>query len=226
MLRCPFAVRASQKGSKLLYLFENCTLDTERREVRRGSALVPVEPQVFDLLEYLIRNRERVVSKDDLLASIWDGRVVSESALSTRINAARSAIGDSGDRQRLIKTAAHIVGDVHEEQKLESETAPRDRQEPPRGSPSIAAVATNMVTIRSKPTCRWHGRGGHHRASRCGVCHRRNYHSPTRTGPSTYVGRHDLGAVLEGGVRRGGSRRVHWTARRLCKRLAIASTAK
>jgi TolB-like protein len=104
----------------LLYLFEDCALDTQRREVRRGSALVPVEPQVFDLLEYLIRNRERVVSKDDLFASIWDGRIVSESALSTRINAARCAIGDSGEEQRLIKTlprkGMRFVGAVREEQ--------------------------------------------------------------------------------------------------------------
>ncbi len=75
----------------LLYLFEDCALDTDRRELRRGVRLVPVEPQVFDLLQYLIWNRERVVSKDDLIASIWGGRIVSESALATRINAARSA---------------------------------------------------------------------------------------------------------------------------------------
>ena len=86
------------------YLFEDCVLDTDRRELRRGTRLVPVEPQVFDLLVYLVRNRERVVSKDDLLASVWHGRIVSESALGTRINAARSAVGDSGEAQRLIKT--------------------------------------------------------------------------------------------------------------------------
>jgi DNA-binding winged helix-turn-helix (wHTH) protein len=86
------------------YRFENCVLDTDRRELRRGTRLVPVEPQVFDVLAYLIRNRERVVSKDDLLASVWRGRIVSESALGTRINAARSAVGDSGEAQRLIRT--------------------------------------------------------------------------------------------------------------------------
>jgi adenylate cyclase len=86
------------------YLFESYALDTDRRELRLGADLVRVEPQVFDVLAYLIQNRERVVSKDDLLASIWEGRSVSESALTSRINAARRAIGDSGDRQRLIKT--------------------------------------------------------------------------------------------------------------------------
>ena len=81
-------------------------LDTDRRELRRGSEAVAVEPQVFDLLVYLVENRERVVSKDDLIASVWGGRIVSDSTLTSRINAARKAIGDSGEEQRLIRTAA------------------------------------------------------------------------------------------------------------------------
>jgi TolB-like protein len=87
----------------LLYLFEDYALDTNRRELQRAATLVSLEPQVSDLLEYLIRNRQRVASKDDLIASIWDGRIVSESALSNRINAARSAVNDNGD-ERLIRT--------------------------------------------------------------------------------------------------------------------------
>src|SRR3954447_8680450 len=71
-------------GWKLRYLFADCTLDTDRRELRRGADLISVEPQVFDLLEYVIRNRNRVVSKVDLVAAIWHGRIVSESALATR----------------------------------------------------------------------------------------------------------------------------------------------
>ena len=69
-----------------------------------GQRSFPSTPQVFDLLEYLIRNRERVVSKDDLIDAIWNGRSVSDAALTTRLNAARSAIGNSGEEQRLIKT--------------------------------------------------------------------------------------------------------------------------
>jgi TolB-like protein len=88
----------------LRYLFEDYALDAERRELLRGTKPVSVEPQVFDLLHHLIRNRDHVVSKDDLIASVWNGRVVSESALSTRLNAARAAVGDNGDEQRLIKT--------------------------------------------------------------------------------------------------------------------------
>ena len=82
------------------YLFGNCALDTDRRELRRGAELVAVSPQVFDLLEYLIRNREHVVSKEELIEAIWKGRIVSESALTTRLNAARSAIGDTGGKKR------------------------------------------------------------------------------------------------------------------------------
>lgn len=88
----------------MLYRFEDYCLDTDRRELRQGSAAIELEPQVFDLLAYLIDNRERVVSKADLLASVWQGRIVSESALSSRINAVRCAIGDSGEQQRLIRT--------------------------------------------------------------------------------------------------------------------------
>jgi DNA-binding winged helix-turn-helix (wHTH) protein/pimeloyl-ACP methyl ester carboxylesterase len=88
----------------LRYLFEDYTLDTDRRELRRGTDIVSITAQAFDLLDYLIRNRERVVSKDDLIGSIWNGRIVSDAALTTRLNVARSAIGDSGQQQRLIKT--------------------------------------------------------------------------------------------------------------------------
>jgi DNA-binding winged helix-turn-helix (wHTH) protein len=88
----------------LRYLFEEYTFDTDRRELRRGADVVTIAPQVFDLLDYLIRNRERVVSKDDLIRAVWDGRIVSDAALTTRLNAVRSAIGDTGEKQHLIKT--------------------------------------------------------------------------------------------------------------------------
>ena len=81
-------------------------LDPERRELRRGGTLVAVEPQVFDLIHYLVRNRDRVVTRDNLIDAIWNGRIVSESTLASRINAARRALNDSGDEQRLIRTVA------------------------------------------------------------------------------------------------------------------------
>lgn len=104
------------------YRFEEYVLDTDRRELRLGPGLVPLAPQVFDILVYLIQNRERVVSKDELIAAIWNGRIVSESALTTRLNGARSAIGDSGEEQRLIRTLPRkgfrFVGNVRNEEHL------------------------------------------------------------------------------------------------------------
>jgi len=115
----------------LRYLFEDCVLDTDCRELRRGTALVSVEPQVFDLLVHVIRHRDRVVSKDDLLVSVWQGRVVSESALFNRINAARSAIGDTGDQQRLIKTlprkGIRFIAEVREDEAHPLPAANRSR---------------------------------------------------------------------------------------------------
>ena len=85
-------------------VFANYVLDTNRRELRLGSDPVAVEPQVFDVLLYLVQNRDRLVSKDDLIASVWGGRIVSDSNVTSRINAARRAIGDSGEDQKLIRT--------------------------------------------------------------------------------------------------------------------------
>src|SRR6201995_2377431 len=84
--------------------FGDYEVDIGRRELRRAGTPVHVEPQVFDLLIYLVQNRDRVVSKDDLIASVWGGRIVSDSTLTSRINAARKAVGDSGGNQILIRT--------------------------------------------------------------------------------------------------------------------------
>jgi TolB-like protein len=86
------------------FSFGDFVLDVDRRELRRGAEPVAIEPQVFDLLLYLLQNRDRVVSKDDLLAAVWGGRIVSESTLTSRISAVRRAVGDSGEGQRLIRT--------------------------------------------------------------------------------------------------------------------------
>jgi TolB-like protein len=88
------------------FLFSDHVLDADRRELRRGAEPIAVEPQVFDLLVYLVENRDRVVSKDDLIATVWGGRIVSDSTLTSRINAARKAVGDSGEEQKLIRTIA------------------------------------------------------------------------------------------------------------------------
>lgn len=88
----------------MLYHFERFSLDSGRRELRRDGVAVSVEPKVFDLIVCLVVRRDGVVSKDDLIKSVWNGRIVSESALATCINAARAALQDSGGEQRLIRT--------------------------------------------------------------------------------------------------------------------------
>lgn len=103
----------------MIFRFEDCLVDAERRELRRGGVLYPLEPLVFDLLEHLLRNRHRFIRKTDLQSAIWGGRIVSSAALHTRISAVRSAIGDNGAEQRLIRTLRtkgfRFIGHVHEE---------------------------------------------------------------------------------------------------------------
>lgn len=100
------------------FLFDDYRLDTDRRELWHGDQPVATEPQVFDLLVCLVQNRDRVLSKDDLIADVWKGRIVSDATLTSRINAARNAIGDTGKEQRLIKTVVRkgvrFVGAVNE----------------------------------------------------------------------------------------------------------------
>ena len=86
------------------FSFDSHILDTDRRELRRDGALVAMQPQVFDLLVHLLKHRDHVVSRDDLIALVGGGRIVSDSTLDSRINAARNAVGDSGKEQKLIRT--------------------------------------------------------------------------------------------------------------------------
>ena len=88
----------------MVYVFGDCRLDLRRYELRRGGEVRPIEPQVFDVLVLLVRERDRVVTKEELLDTVWGDRFVSESALTSRIKAARQAIGDDGKAQRLVRT--------------------------------------------------------------------------------------------------------------------------
>jgi TolB-like protein/Tfp pilus assembly protein PilF len=128
----------------LIYQFDDYSLDVDRQELRRGTELVDVEPQVLDLLQYIIRHRERVVSKDDLIEHVWHGRIVSESTLTSRITAARQAIGDSGDHQRLIRTVARkgirFVGEVR-----------GDQTSPTGGSAADSMPSSPMATAPRLP---------------------------------------------------------------------------
>lgn len=132
----------------MIYQFSGCSLDTELFELRRTGQLVGLEPQVFRLIVYLIKNRDRVVMKDELVEKIWDGRVVSDSVLNTRINAARNALGDSGKAQSIIRTfprrGFRLVAEVVETQSGFS--APIGLQIPLPDRPSIAVLPFNNIS--------------------------------------------------------------------------------
>ncbi len=139
--------------------FTRHEVDLRRQELRRDGRRVHVEPQVFDLLVHLLRHRDRVVSKDELLDTIWGGRIVSEAALSSRINAARKAVGDDGERQVLIKTihkrGFRFVGEVAEsaeEDIVEAPPAPLPEAAPmaaTSGHPSV--VVLPFANLSSEP---------------------------------------------------------------------------
>jgi TolB-like protein len=128
-------------GQHLQFHFSNHVLDGALRELTRGGEAIAVEPQVFDLLIYLVENRDRVVSKDELIETIWDGRIVSESTLTSRINAARRAVGDSGKDQAVIRTHARkgfrFVGEVS------AIITPQD--------PAAAASQPQIAQLESRP---------------------------------------------------------------------------
>jgi adenylate cyclase len=134
----------------MVFKFDNHVLDIERRELHRGAEAVALEPQVFDLLVYLIRNRDRVVSKDDLIDGVWGGRIVSDSALTTRLNAARKAVNDSGATQRLIRTVARkglrFIAVVEEDRALEAAPAAPEPSPAVADKPSIAVLPFANLT--------------------------------------------------------------------------------
>jgi DNA-binding winged helix-turn-helix (wHTH) protein len=123
------------------FTFDNQTLDTERRELLRDGAPIPMQPQVFDLLVYLVQNRDRVVSKVDLISLVWSGRTVSDSTFTSRINAARTAIGDSGRDQKLIRTISRkglrFVGTVHELANTSRAAGQLTEKSPERSPPAL-----------------------------------------------------------------------------------------
>jgi TolB-like protein len=137
------------------FVFSDCVLDPERRELTRGSEAIAIGPQVFDLLLYLVQNRERVVSKDSLLHAVWGGRIVSESTMTSHINAVRKAIGDSGDGQHLIRTVARkgfrFVGDVRESQSSNGSAALSAEPAKSHETPAPALVLPDKPSIAALP---------------------------------------------------------------------------
>lgn len=134
------------------YHFGRYLLDAGLRELRRDGKSVHVEPQVFDLILYLVENRDRVVDPDELFDNVWQGRIVSESALRSRINAARSALGDSGRQQNSIRTLPRkgfrFVDEVKQETGSEANLS---EAEPPKildggGRPVVAILPFNNLS--------------------------------------------------------------------------------
>lgn len=204
----------------MLYLFEDFALDSDRRELHGPTGLIRLEPQVFDLLLYLIRNRDRVVTKDDLIAAVWAGRIVSESALTTRINAARTAVRDSGEVQRLIKTftrkGIRFVGAVREEQPAPSTSAPVEQLSSAPTLPDRPSIAVlPFVNISSDPDQDYFADGMAEEIITA-LSHCKSLFVIARNSSFTYKGKavdvrqvgRELGVryVLEGSVRRDGER--------------------
>lgn len=199
------------------FLFGQHVLDTARRELRFGAEPIPLEPLVFDLLFYLVANRNRVVGKDEILNAVWSGRIVSESAVATRIAAARRAIGDTGDAQSLIRTIARkgfrFVGQVIDGDGI----APAESDGTPAGPtklplpdrPSIAVLA--FTNLSSDPEQEYFSDGMGDDIITA-LSHDRSLFVISRNSSFTYKGRAvdvkkiagDLGVryILEGSVRR------------------------
>ena len=130
----------------MIYEFDGCVLDRTTQELRRDGELVHVEPQVLAVLELLVANRDRMVTKIELLDEVWGDRFVSESALTSRIKLARKACGDSGREQRIVKTVHgrgyRFVADVVERR------PGRDAPPAPRaGQPSVTSGASARAVV-------------------------------------------------------------------------------
>ena len=123
----------------MTFIFDNCELHRDRRELQRNGSVIHIEPQVFDVLVHLLRHRDRVVSKEELIRAVWDGRFVSDDTLSSRVSAARRAIGDTGADQRLIRTVTRrgfrFVGDVRQDPDVSP--TPTDVEQTPLDLPGL-----------------------------------------------------------------------------------------
>lgn len=138
--------------ASMLYRFGAFELDTAKFELRSDGTIRPVEPQVFGLLALLVENRERMVSKDEIVEKVWDGRIVSDAAIASRVKSARQAIGDDGKAQRYIKTlhgqGFRFVAEVraaHDVQLAEPGAAPPPLPATQASRPSIAVLPFRLV---------------------------------------------------------------------------------
>tara|TARA_R110002096_G_scaffold426421_1_gene636212 strand:- start:102404 stop:104371 length:1968 start_codon:yes stop_codon:yes gene_type:complete len=108
----------------MIYRFDNFELDAKKFELRKDGAVLPVEPQIFDFLYFIIKHVGRVVTRDEIIDEVWQGRVVSDTTISSCVKSARKILGDDGDLQKYIKTTRgrgfQFVGDIKEDQKSQA----------------------------------------------------------------------------------------------------------
>lgn len=210
------------------FLFDDYAVDTDLREIRRGTVRISAGPQVFDLLVYLIRNRHRVVSKDDLLGAVWQGRIVSELTLTSHVNALRKAIGDSGKNQKVILTVPRkgfrFVAQVREAKAAAASilTAPLPAMSAALALPDRPSIAVMPFINMSDDPAQDYFADGMTDYVITGLSHICWLFVIARNSSFTYKGRtidvqqvgRELGVryVLEGGVRHAGDR-VRITAR-------------
>ena len=148
-------MRALRQGIPTLpFVFEDYLLDEERRELTLRGQVVTVGPQVFDLLLLFVNNPDRVLSKDDLLKAVWNGRIVSESTITSHINAVRKAIGDTGEEQRLLRTVARkgyrFVGQIRVGGNGEARQS--DRPAIDEHSPTTPKEMPSSLVLPDKPS--------------------------------------------------------------------------
>jgi pimeloyl-ACP methyl ester carboxylesterase/DNA-binding winged helix-turn-helix (wHTH) protein len=137
----------------MLVRFGNCELDCDRRELRRDAKPVHVQPQVFDLLVYLVTHRDRVISRDEMLDAVWKGRSVSEVTLNSHVNSARHAVGDDGQGQALIRTVPRrgfrFIGEL-----VETSPVVGEALETPRGEGTLKANTRSIAPSQDVRFCR------------------------------------------------------------------------
>lgn len=164
----------------MLVRFGSCELDCDRRELRRSAKPVHVQPQVFDLLVYMVTYRDRVISRDEMVEAVWKGRSVSDVTLNSRVNAARHAIGDDGKRQALIRTVPRrgfrFIGEL-----VDGSPAVAESSETPK---SEAALQTNARSIAGRSLRR--GSGPKPRSNNLGRSMKCNGSRPRRKMRSAY----------------------------------------
>jgi TolB-like protein len=140
---------------RVQFVFGDFLLDPDRRELSRGSEAVAIGPQVFDLIIHLIENRDRVVSKDELFDVVWRGRTVSESTLTSHVNAARKALGDNGEEQRLIRTISRkgfrFVGGVTESKARDAAKSTARETASTEAKPSDALALPDQPSVAVLP---------------------------------------------------------------------------